>query len=167
MSQNRLNSNKLDYMKKSNAIAKANKRKLKKKLKAARLERFAVKLNKNVPNSERWFRSLYNEHYIHSEDKFNVPICEKYIGDIVNKQFKYVIEIDGSYHDRSDQKLRDAYKDLAITRSGYLIIRVKAYDRLSYLECISKIKSRRETFGLKSNPTTKFNEFVRGVEEVA
>jgi len=149
------------------ALEKAKKRKLKKKLKEARLERFASKLNDKVPKSEIWFKELYTQHFIHFEDQFNVPICGKYIGDIVNRQFKYVIEIDGSYHDRDDQKAKDFYKDLAIKKSGYIVIRVKAYDRLSYLECISRIKIQREKFGLKSNPTTKFDEFIRGVQEVA
>lgn len=74
--------------------------------------------------------SLYKE-YKSPNDKFNCPFGP-YIPDVINHFFKYVIEIDGSIHNREDIKLKDIRKDLYYTSKGYKVIRIQAYNESSF-----------------------------------
>jgi very-short-patch-repair endonuclease len=98
-----------------------------------KLRKFAKSI-KNV-KSEMWFLSFYKPH---NKDQFNVPLG-KYIPDIVNKKLHYVIEVDGSIHDRPFMKKKDQKKDTYYYLKGFKVFRVKAYNETelpSILEAI-------------------------------
>ncbi len=104
---------------------KKNKDKLK-KARAKQLERLARRLRTHPPKSEQWFFSLY-EKYAHLDDEFN-EVFNIYIPDISNRTYKYIIEVDGSYHLRPEQVVKDLKKNVYFTSRGYTVIRVLAYD---------------------------------------
>jgi very-short-patch-repair endonuclease len=108
------------------------------------LAKFAIKLNNYPPKSEQWFRELYdpfrltvqfkydkhnlNKHYNDRlKDKFNQPF-QGFIPDIINFSYKYIIEIDGSFHDLERVKFKDKIKDRLNSFMGYKIFRIKAFD---------------------------------------
>lgn len=102
------------------------------KLKALKLNKFAKKLESKLPRSEKWFRDLWKpfqtihklEYY---SDRYNQPEGP-YIPDVINQAYKYVIEIDGSIHDFTSVKLKDAKKEWYFLNRGYKVFRIKAYD---------------------------------------
>lgn len=84
------------------------------------LKHFARKLNENLPKSEQWF----NAHWPRLPyERSNVPFGF-YIPDIINRKWKYIIEVDGSFHTRADQIKRDAKKDAFYKMNGYAVYRV-------------------------------------------
>ncbi len=105
------------------------------------LKRFAERLNINVPKSEQWFREIY-EPYRDIHDQFNLPFMGK-IPDLINEYYKYIIEIDGSFHDLPKQIAKDIKKDKLFKSHGYEVIRVKAYDMQMFNDCIDLVKSIR------------------------
>lgn len=101
----------------------------------------AAELERNLPKSEQWFRSLYTQHK-HEKDEYNRPFKGK-IPDIINHQFKYIVEVDGSIHDTAKQIIIDRNKDIIFKKAGYQVFRVIAYDQFSFNECLSEIKQIR------------------------
>lgn len=64
---------------------------------------------------------------------------------MINHRYRYVIEIDGSYHDRKDQRRRDKIKNLVFRRRGYEVFRVMAFEPLqleALAECIERHRDR-------------------------
>lgn len=127
---------------------KAKRKKSNKIFRGCHLKSFANKLNKFTPKSELWFRDLYKEHFYKSNidienDKYNLPIG-RYIYDMVNQHFRYAVEVDGSYHERFDQKLKDAKKDFAMSQRGYTLIRITAYSEESFKEGLNRILELRQ-----------------------
>lgn len=114
---------------KKNRFSKRQKNKKFKLLKARakQLERLARKLRTCPPKSEQWFFSLY-EPYAHLDDEFN-EVFNVYIPDLSNRTYKYIIEVDGSFHDSPLQQTKDLKKTVYFQRRGYTMIRVKAYDQ--------------------------------------
>lgn len=94
------------------------------------LKEFAQQLEENLPKSEQWFRELY-EQYKHENDEFNKPFYRQ-IPDLINKKLKYIIEIDGSFHDNLRVKCKDLNKDYKNANRGYVTLRIKAYDKVSF-----------------------------------
>jgi very-short-patch-repair endonuclease len=123
-----------------------------------RMRRFAKQLNNNLPKSEQWFKERYLLHYPNDLDQFNVPLESRYIPDIINKNYKYVIEIDGSIHDTVEQKEIDLKKDEFYKARGYTVIRVIAYDDMSYIECIKQLFVLRKK---RRYPNPEFNEYLK------
>lgn len=117
------------------------KREQRKISKATFLKEKADILNENLPRSEQWFWSLYGI-FSHYEDKMNVPFLGK-IPDVINEKFKYIIEVDGTYHNLKSQKKKDREKDILFSKNGYTVIRVKAYDQTSFNKCLSQLRSIR------------------------
>lgn len=93
-------------------------------IRAERL-RFSKQLNANLPRSERWFQELYRPHQ-DINDFFNRPLGN-YIPDISNYRFKYVIEIDGTWHDRPEALEKDKLKSKYYSENGYRVIRIRGY----------------------------------------
>jgi very-short-patch-repair endonuclease len=107
--------------------------------------RDAVKrLNESTPNSELWFKELYWD-FKHEDDQFNQLLYNAYIPDIHNVTFKYIIEIDGSIHNRADVAAKDKVKETKWKRSGYDVIRIVAYNFDSFIEGMTKLKLIRQT----------------------
>lgn len=121
--------------------------------------KFAKKLEKNTPNSELWFRSLYFRHYSTCTDKYN-QVFGGCIPDVINKTYKYIIEIDGSVHELESVKKKDIKKTHKYVQLGYKVIRVKAYDYDSYIKAINKLVGIR---GGISRPTKEYYEFLKHI----
>lgn len=113
------------------------------KNKQAVLEGFARKLNDSVPKSEVWFRKKFSRESVYQRLKleFNKPFKD-YIYDLFSREYQIAIEVDGSYHDRPEQILKDKKKDSATNKNGIVIYRIKAYDEVSYSEFLKAIKIR-------------------------
>lgn len=110
-----------------------------KKRKKTKLLKFADELEKNLPNSEIWFREIYHKCNLKDKfDEYNRPF-EHYIPDIINHRYKYIIEIDGSIHDLENIKKRDIKKDFKFKSKGYQVIRVIAYNINSLIDCIRMV----------------------------
>ena len=112
-----------------------------KKTRRCKLRDFAKELNKKLPKSEVWFKKLY-EGYRIAGDQFNEPFGG-FIPDVINKEHKYIIEVDGSMHDLPRIQLKDRKKDQQRERLGYLCIRIKAYDQDQFDAAMLKINARR------------------------
>lgn len=114
--------------------------------KKIRLHTLSAKLILSTPRSECWFQKLYKPYQCYS-DKFNIPIHNTYIPDVSNLQFKYIIEIDGSVHDKSSQQLKDRKKDSFYKRLGYKVFRIEAYNHTQFTNTIKEIEDLRKTYG--------------------
>jgi len=126
----------------------ASDRKKRKKARKQQLEKYSKQLEDNLPKSEAWFRNLYLKEEIHRnhanpffKDKFNVAINNKYIPDVSNRGYRYIIEVDGSWHDQPDVILRDIKKDYYFKKRGYLVLRVKDNDTESYKTAIEQLRA--------------------------
>ena len=108
------------------------------KKRLAELTAKALELESNLPKSEAWFREQYTKQ---SGDKYNEVFKCRYIPDVINKRYKYVIEIDGDIHNTPEQIAKDAKKDIFYKSHDYTVIRIKAYDEKSLYEAMQKIKS--------------------------
>lgn len=114
-----------------------------------RLEQYSKRLETDLPKSEQWFREKYTREVINRLrkedyylDQFNKPFNTTYIPDVHNKGYRYVIEIDGSWHDKPGEQVRDTKKDYYFNKRGYVVIRIKAYDEESYKAGIELVKAR-------------------------
>lgn len=110
---------------------------------------YSIALETNLPKSEIWFRELYSKENIvrkhlkhHFVDCFNRPFNRKYIPDVSNQGYRYIIEIDGSIHDLPEVKYNDSIKDYYYSKRGYCVIRIKAFDEQSYKDGIEKLKAQ-------------------------
>lgn len=123
------------------------KKKRKKKKTKSRRQVYADKLNENLPASEVWFQTKWATDIQQDKldlytDKFNEPLGS-YIPDVINRGFKYIIEIDGSIHDTPEQQYKDRKKDAYYLRRGYQVFRIKAYCNISYSEALINISLLR------------------------
>lgn len=114
---------------------------------ARRMNRFAAKLEQNLPQSEVWFRKFWESNDLKDQhDQYNAPWC-KIIPDLVNHKFKYVIEIDGKQHNRPEQQRIDSKKDRFYASKKYQVLRVRAYKNeqlAGVAEVIERIRSGRD-----------------------
>lgn len=114
------------------------------------MEAFATRLNENLPLSEIWFQDIYRPHFEsfhHLElyrDKFNYNFNGAYIPDLINIGYKYIVEIDGSIHDREVSRIRDERKNDHFLKRDYEVIRVKYGDLESLLKGLNKILEIRK-----------------------
>lgn len=106
-----------------------------------RLLSYAQNLRDNLPHSEKWFFSLY-KRYEWPGDTSNGCFAGR-IPDIINKKFKYIIEIDGSIHDRKDIQELDKIKTKKFESLGYIVIRVKSYSLESFRFAMRKLSQHR------------------------
>jgi very-short-patch-repair endonuclease len=130
---------------------RANSRKRINKSREMLLENRSKRLETSLPRSEVWFRNLYLSEAFnrtfkedHFKDQFNRPFNSRYIPDVSNRGYRYIIEVDGSWHDQADVKLHDKKKDYYFKKRGYVVIRIKAYDLESYKLGMEQIKLRIE-----------------------
>lgn len=130
------NKHPLDRFKLCQSIQR-NLRKHKKSQSNASLQDIADALNASLPKSERWFHKIYHSYGCDS-DVNNEP-QSGYIVDILNKQYKYAIEVDGSIHERADVRSRDAFKQRVLEKAGFEVLRVKAYDIDSAMRAIRRV----------------------------
>lgn len=138
-------------------LKKKKEKKLKKQDRYDSLKKFAQNLNINEPRSELWFKSLYQKHYALTTDLYNKPFRKRYIPDVINFKFRYIIEIDGSIHNTPEQIKKDIIKDYFYKKHNFKVFRVKAYDNESYIKLIKELFIIR---GKYSYPTTEFREYL-------
>lgn len=110
-----------------------------KKKALSRIQKYANKLNLDLPQSEHWFRSLFEKEQLNTLFFYNKPYG-KYIPDVISYNYKIVIEVDGTIHDTEIQKFKDKIKDQYFIDRGYKVFRIKAYNINSYNETIEQIK---------------------------
>lgn len=120
-------------------------------------------LNDNLPKSEVWFYDKFKHTDQFKEMNFrrNQIFRSLYICDLFSLKYRTVIEVDGSYHERPDQIEKDIQKDNNIKRYHFNLIRVKAFDDDSFLNCLNelnKIISKGSTIKIKSNLKKYYNE---------
>lgn len=92
------------------------------------LLRKSKELNENLPESERWFWREWKQSGLEHKDDLPNAVLHKYIPDVMNNTFKYVIEIDGDSHENNRSKNRDTKKDRFYKKRGFTVFRLKAYD---------------------------------------
>ncbi len=111
-----------------------------------RLERYAHRLNVNLPASEKWFQSLFKQTSCYKDLLFffNRP-CGAFIPDVVCYQPRIIIEIDGSIHDTPEQQFRDKQKDAYFIKREFKVFRIKAYSSTQFNEVINQIKELVKT----------------------
>lgn len=115
---------------------------------------FAKTLRDHLPSSEVWFFSLYDRHYKIQSDLSNHRFSN-YIPDIINKDFKYIIEIDGSVHNKQKVIDNDVKKTKIYNNLGYKVFRVRHFNIKDYIELISNLIEIR---GHLSKPSKEYNE---------
>lgn len=107
-------------------------------------EKLSEYLRWRPPASDRWFQRKWEAAGMkHEQDLFNYRFGG-YIPDCLNTSLKYIIEVDGSFHERADQKLQDEQKDKFYLSKGLQVIRVKSYDETSFQKAVSIVKNLRE-----------------------
>lgn len=126
----------------------ASDRNKRKKARKQQLEKYSKQLEDNLPKSEAWFRELYLKEVFERKhtnpffkDRFNVAINNRYIPDVSNRGYRYIIEIDGSWHDRADVIMQDIKKDHYFKKRGYLVIRIKDKDLESYKAGMEQLRA--------------------------
>lgn len=99
----------------------------------SRLTQYGKKIEKNLPESEKWFRAKWLELFSQVEpitlyqDQFNTPLG-KYIPDVINNGYKYIIEIDGSIHKDEIVAFKDRLKTDYYLKRKYTVYRIEAYN---------------------------------------
>lgn len=145
------------YHKKYRSFKKKNKfkRKKQKAIKSCKIESIqakekkeflkqrSIELNQNLPKSEVWFQELYQQ-YKDENDLFNHPYHGK-IPDVINKKYRYIIEIDGSIHDTIEQIIKDKEKNKIFISGKYCVFRIKAFLLRSFEKIIKYILFIRES----------------------
>lgn len=99
-------------------------------------------LNANPWPSEVWFWDIYAP-YKDFDDQRNAIFAGK-IPDLLNKKYKYIVEVDGSIHDKEDVKAKDLKKEQLYKRCGYHVFRVKHNDTESFQKALNQILMLRE-----------------------
>lgn len=90
-------------------------------------------INRNLPLSEKWFQHKWRMFGLElKSDQYNT-VFFKFIPDVTNHVFKYVIEVDGSIHDNKKQKKIDRRKDRCYRNHGYRVFRIRPYNDYEFL----------------------------------
>ena len=104
----------------------------------AKAER-AVWMRNNPTPSEAAYKALLEKHGI----KFLFqPLVMGFIPDFQIIDKRIIVEIDGSYHDKTEQSEYDAGRDEIFRRAGWRVLRVKNDDAsISTDACIDSLRS--------------------------
>jgi very-short-patch-repair endonuclease len=110
------------------------------------VKRFSKKLQKEPHVSDIWFKNKWAEVRMeHSDDEYNVALG-LFVPDCINRYFRYVIEVDGSYHLRADQRAKDARKDVYYGSLGYAVFRVISFNNRSFDKLVSNMIKYRISY---------------------
>lgn len=69
----------------------------------------------------------------YEDEMRNVPFKYR-IPDVRSKKFKYIIEIDGSFHEKEGIKEKDDKRDVFFRNKGYTVFRIKHNDLNGLIE---------------------------------
>lgn len=119
-------------------------KRIQKQANETRMERYAAKLRSNTPKSEVWFQGLFNKENI-GYNEYN-QVLGHTIPDVLNRRYRFIIEVDGSIHNSLEQKRKDMNKDGYYRKKGYTVYRVIAYNINSYKTCLELIKTLVKTY---------------------
>jgi very-short-patch-repair endonuclease len=110
----------------------------------SRIHELGRSLNNDLPRSEKWFQRFWKDNGLEDAgDRYNEPF-RGLIPDIINHQYKYIIEVDGGIHRRTKQARLDAKKNKIYLASGYQLFRLPAFNEEqihNLAECIERIRS--------------------------
>jgi hypothetical protein len=97
----------------------------------------------NPPASDRWFQRRWKESgMLHWLDRFNS--CEgPYIPDCINRNKKYVIEVNGSIHETPEMIKKDLEKKRYFESLKFKFFVVKPYDNKSFNELVIAVRELR------------------------
>ncbi len=98
-------------------------------------------LQKNPPASEVWFHGEWDRMGMKDPQSIKNQPFGRYIPNVLNRHWFYVIEVDESVHPTKQQQHRDQKKAEAYERWGLSIFRVQAYDRNSLLLCAISLQN--------------------------
>lgn len=146
----------IKYKTYNNALNASRKGELKAKDKRLRLEKFQKEVINEIPESEQWFRPLFEAHFKLPTDKYNQKFKGKFLPDVLNTKFKYVIEIDGSMHNLVEIIQKDKTKNAFYKRHGYRVFRIKPYAIDQYIQLV-----RNVCFYRKNNHKKEFDNFLK------
>lgn len=105
-----------------------------------------ISLNSRKIKAEEWFKAKWKAYQIPTfEDRYNEQLGY-YIPDVINKTFKYVIEIDEAYHNTIIQSKKDKKKDDFYTKMSYIVIRVKEYNEEDFIKCVNIVTKLIEEY---------------------
>jgi very-short-patch-repair endonuclease len=109
-------------------------------------ERYAERLRNNLPASEVWFWTEWIKAGMRLEDVSDNVVFGRYIPDVVNHTFRYVIEVDGSIHHKDEVKRKDAKKEKVFANKGYEVFRIKAYSYDQFGMLVDMVEKHREKY---------------------
>lgn len=110
------------------------------------LNKRARELRDNLPNSEQWFIDRLNSSGYTLKD-FKLVSNLAFIGkipDLISKDYRLIIEIDGNIHNKEEIKENDKKKDRMYQGHLYHVIRVKAYSEVFFQVALEKLISIRD-----------------------
>jgi very-short-patch-repair endonuclease len=96
-------------------------------------------LQHNTPKSELWFYEILKKHNMMDMFKKNIPVHTG-IPDLVNIEYRIIVEIDGSVHDLEEVQKTDKKRQLEYESVGYDVFRVKHGDSNAAEAVLSTIK---------------------------
>lgn len=118
----------------------------------------AKKLYEDKNKSEIRFINLYRT--LEGIQKYtllhNFPIENKFIGDFVNIQNMFIIEVDGSIHEMTDVRIRDKERESRLKKAGWRILRLNTKgDNNTWIRQLAQFILSIETNKLPLFNTTK------------
>lgn len=117
--------------------------KSRKKKKLRFIRKTAERLSANLPKSEVWFWEEWEKLGMLTElETDNEPFCGR-IPDVLNRRHEYVIEIDGSVHQRANVKARDQKKEFTYQGRGFAYWRINHGDMDRLRLVAMQVKQRR------------------------
>jgi very-short-patch-repair endonuclease len=133
-------------LKKKKRKYKSNSKAIQAEATKSRIQRYADKLNHDLPISERWFQRNWNAEGIEGS-KYNEVLGHR-IPDVINHIYHFIIEVDGSIHNTEYQKKIDKMKDNYFRKKGFTVFRVIAYNEDSYKNCLNAVKELIKLYDL-------------------
>jgi very-short-patch-repair endonuclease len=101
----------------------------------------AKELNYDLPKSEVWFFEKFKHSFLYRTMKWeaNLPVFDCYIVDWFCGRYRFVIEVDGTFHNKKETIEKDKIRDKRLKAGGLTVFRVKAYDEQGYREFIHRL----------------------------
>ena len=102
-------------------------------------ERFRKELVSKATGAELKFKQFLDKNMVAYKFQKIVYVsidCKQkfYIADFFFKQYNLIVELDGGYHNTSDQKIKDDIRTMHLRRAGYFVLR---FDNLRTDDCRS------------------------------
>lgn len=132
------------------------------------IEKCAERLNNNLPRSEEWLLDKISKEWFFKKLRFehNVPMFGQYIYDLFSSKYRLCIEVDGKIHEEADQIEKDFKKDQGTISRGFHIIRIKAFDNMSYNSAVLLIEQVIKNFKAKKFKVEQQKEFNEKIIEL-